>query len=274
VRLAAVVDRHRVLAFVVVAYAVSWSCWFAWSAVDGPPVLQTMLFVAGGFGPFVAGGVVTVATGERVRAWLGRIFHWRAPAWTYAFALALPVAAVGLAGLVHWQVLDGALTPDLLPSPLEYPIYLAFVLLLGGGFEEPGWRGFMLPALQRERSSLAAALLVGVVWAAWHAPLFVLQGAVQNDVAPWLYVPQVVAISVVLTWVTNASDGSVLPAMVLHAGANAVANFYPVGGDVGALSTTGYGLLAAVVVVAAVLVTVRDGAALRATDRKPSQTSD
>ena len=37
--------------------------------------------------------------------------------------------------------------------------------------EEPGWRGFALPRLQRRHSPLVATLMLGVVVAAWHLPL-------------------------------------------------------------------------------------------------------
>src|SRR4029079_16920296 len=40
--------------------------------------------------------------------------------------------------------------------------------------EEPAWRRFALPRLQRMRTPLAATLLLGVGVAAWHAPLLLL----------------------------------------------------------------------------------------------------
>jgi membrane protease YdiL (CAAX protease family) len=258
-------DRHPLAVFTTVAYALSWTCWLAWAGLVGRPTLRTVAFVLGGFGPFIAAALLTVLSGASLRAWLRRVFRARVSPRYYAAALGLPVVALGLAGLTHWTVLGGTLTPESLPSPLEYPVILALVLLFGGGQEEPGWRGYLLPRLQQEYSSLRAALAVGVVWAAWHAPLFVLPGAIQNDIAPWLYLPQVVAMSVVLTWLTNVSRGSVLPAMLLHAGGNAVVNFYPVGGAAGAVATTGYALLAAVVVVVAIGLTVREGESLGAT---------
>ena len=261
-------DRHPLAVFSAVTYALSWTCWLVWSVLPGRPTLRTVAFVLGGFGPFFAATLLTALSGESVRAWIGRVFRFRVAPRYYAVALGLPVVALGLAGLTHWAVLGGTLTPESLPSPLEYPIILALVLLFGGGQEEPGWRGYLLPRLQEEHSSLRAALVVGVVWAAWHAPLFVLPGAIQNDIAPWLYLPQVVAMSVVLTWLTNVSRGSVLPAMLLHAGGNAVVNFYPVGGAAGAVATTGYALLAAVVAVAAIAVTVWKGPSLGATTRE------
>jgi membrane protease YdiL (CAAX protease family) len=200
--------------------------------------------------------------GARLGPWLRDIFDVRVRPRYYLIAVTLPLVALGVAGLVHWGLLGGTPTPELLPAIASYPVFLGFVLLFGGGLEEPGWRGALLPRLQERHDSLTAALLVGVVWAAWHAPLVVLPGAAQNDIAPWLYPVQVVAMSVVLTWLTNASRGSVVPAILLHAGGNSIVNYYPIGGSAGALTVTGYGLLASVVVVAAVVVTLAGGRSL------------
>ena len=37
--------------------------------------------------------------------------------------------------------------------------------------EEPGWRGFALPRMLRGQGALAASLVLGAIWAAWHLPL-------------------------------------------------------------------------------------------------------
>jgi membrane protease YdiL (CAAX protease family) len=262
-------ERHPLGTFTLLAYTVSWSFWLAWAAVEGPPLLRTVLFVFGGFGPFAAGAVTTRLHGERLGPWLRDIFSIRVRPRYYLIAVALPLVALGVAGLVHWGLLGGTPTPALLPAVASYPVFFGVVLLFGGGLEEPGWRGALLPRLQERHDSLTAALFVGVVWAAWHAPLFVLPGAVQNDIAPWLYPVQVVAMSVVLTWLTNASRGSVVPAILLHAGGNSIVNYYPIGGAAGAVSITGYGLLASVVVVAAVVVTLAGGRSLGTAPETP-----
>ena len=44
--------------------------------------------------------------------------------------------------------------------------------LLVGSFEEIGWTGFAVPHLRSRHSILTTGLAVGVVWGAWHFPLF------------------------------------------------------------------------------------------------------
>ena len=52
-------------------------------------------------------------------------------------------------------------------------------LLYGGSLgEEPGWRGFALPYLQKKHGPLEASIVLGSVWALWHAPIDVSHGFV------------------------------------------------------------------------------------------------
>jgi membrane protease YdiL (CAAX protease family) len=140
-----------------------------------------------------------------------------------------------------------------------FPLLFAYVLLFGGGLEEPGWRGHLQPVLARTRGTLVAALIVGVIWATWHLPLFVLPGTIQTEMAFWLYLPNVVGLSVILAYLTAAASDSVIPAILLHAAVNSMANYYPIGGAFGAVGTTGYSILTVVVLVVAAAIVVRFG---------------
>lgn len=263
-------DRHPVAAFVVVAYAVSWSAWLLQTALsDSDPLLATGCFALAAFGPAIAAGLV-VGFGEgSLREWLSRVLRVRLPLRYYAVALALPVVGVVLAGGIHVAAFEGVATLDELPSVLEYPIYLGFVLVLFGGQEEPGWRGFLFPRLATSRSRLVAALWTGVAWVGWHLPLFVLPDTIQSDILFPLYALQLIAMSVILAWLTVAARWSVLPAVLLHAGGNAIANFYPVGGPAGAVSVVGYGLLTSVLVVVACGIAFGYGPSLGEPERSP-----
>jgi membrane protease YdiL (CAAX protease family) len=58
------------------------------------------------------------------------------------------------------------------PSLAVFIAAFGSILLWGGGMEEMGWRGFALPRLQKRYSPLIASLLIAVVWALWHLPLY------------------------------------------------------------------------------------------------------
>jgi membrane protease YdiL (CAAX protease family) len=102
------------------------------------------------------------------------------------------------------------------------PAFLSQFLFVGLG-EEPGWRGFMLPQLQRTYSTFVSSLIVGVVWAVWHAPFYGSQVPV-DQVAPFIL--NVVTASVLIAWLYNNSRASVLVCMLLHAVTNAAGGGY------------------------------------------------
>lgn len=256
-------DRRALTAFVGLAAALSWSIWVVWYLLSDPsPLVQTVAFAAGGFGPSVAGMAILAARKSRPLSWLRDVLTIRRDPGPYAAAFVIPVLAVVAAGVIHVTALGGTVALDTVPELWEYPIFVLFVMAFGGGQEEAGWRGFLLPALQREHSPLGAAVVVGIIWATWHLPLFAIPGSIQAGLPIWLYVGQLLGMSVILTWITNRAEGAIVPAMLLHAGGNAVLNYYPVGGAAGATTETGFGVLTGVVVVVAVGITIAEGRTL------------
>jgi uncharacterized protein len=84
--------------------------------------------------------------------------------------------------------------------------------------EEPGWRGFALPRLQgSDRSPLLASLILGLLVACWHLPLWVLPqfGASPIDILSDFL--GTVAVTLWYTWLFNHTGGSVLMTIVAHA---------------------------------------------------------
>jgi membrane protease YdiL (CAAX protease family) len=56
------------------------------------------------------------------------------------------------------------------------------VLLVGGPLEqELGGRGFALPRLQARLRALDASIVLGIVWGAWHIPLYFVPGTGQSE---------------------------------------------------------------------------------------------
>lgn len=92
-------------------------------------------------------------------------------------------------------------------------------------FEELGWRGYVLDRLQEKRTALAASLVLGVVWAAWHLPLFYIEGSYQAGLgvgtpAFWLFMAGIVPLSVAFTWIYNHTGRSTLAVILFHAMVN------------------------------------------------------
>jgi uncharacterized protein len=216
------VRRRPLVAFWLLTIAASWAYWVP-LAVWAPEVSH----FPGLLGPAVAALALTGLLEGRsgVRALLGRMARWRAPARLWLLAL-LPLGAAGaaLAGLaLAGRGLPDAAALTRLPGVPDLGLLglLAVVLVVNGLGEETGWRGFAWPRLRAGRDLLPAAALLAVPWAVWHLPLFWLATG-QRDF-PLLVVPGwlvgLLAGAVVLGWLYERS-GSLLVVAVFHSALN------------------------------------------------------
>lgn len=158
-----------------------------------------------------------------IRARLSSLLQWRLPAWGWAFALfALPGIMLAGVALARLQGVDISTPPAFDHSWTAWvPLLVIAVLvtaLYGGGLEEPGWRGFMLPELQKRFSPLSASLLIALAWSLWHLPLHVsgfYEGSVTSAMV--LRTVRMIPMSILFTWLYNRSGGSLLLVVLLHA---------------------------------------------------------
>ena len=215
--LSALARRHQILLFFVLAYAFSWWAWI-WYRVDPVAADAPILPI----GPFLAALVMLALIGGRaaIREWLAKIVHWRvAPVWYAVVLLGPPTLTFSAVAIT--LATGASLKPDwTAPGLAAVAIQFVFVLVWIGLGEEPAWRGYALPRLLVGRSALAAALLLGLLHALWHLPLFGREYNLSN-VVPWAI--SVLCAAVVITWIWLHTGGSLLLPMLLHASNNAVA---------------------------------------------------
>ncbi|WP_348612454.1 CPBP family intramembrane glutamic endopeptidase [Halobaculum rarum] len=227
------IEEHPVAAFFVGTFTFTWivsapaafmqESWTAW-----------ILIYIGSFGPPVSAAVVTWVRGDDVRAWARQIVRWRVgwPWWVAAFGIPIGIVAVTTVVLA---AIGGPVDIDQsLQSPVLIAIVFVFGLTVSGGLnEEPGWRGFAQPYLNERYSALSASLILGVVWALWHLPYFLIpitphSGFTLANQLGWF--AGIVLLSVILAWAYN-NTGSVLIVMVLHAMVNTADILLPLAPD-------------------------------------------
>ena len=205
--------------FFALAFLLSWYPW-----------LLGMLGVAGAsginpLGVFAAALIVAgISDGwAGIAALLRRIVRWRMGWRWLAAGIGVPVAILALACALNVACGAAPPTSDQWAQWPDIVDKFIFTFLFVGLGEEPGWRGFALPALYRHRSPLSAAVLLGAAWAAWHLPLF--GSEFGWDTVPYFLI-SVFAGSIVLAWLFNGSRQSVLLCMLTHATVNAVGAGY------------------------------------------------
>src|SRR3712207_5273013 len=198
--------RHPLVSYFLIAYAGTWvvTVPLALSAngvgllpfgiPDGSVFFVSAVWVF--LGPTLAAFVVTGATEGRegVGRLLRRYVLWRVGLRGYLVVLLGPPAGIFLVTVL----LPGALASFRTLAPLApLPLLVSFPLVMifaGPLFEEGGWRGFALPRLQRLHGPLVGTLILGILWALWHLPLFwiTVWGTPPTILNMVLYVPSVI----------------------------------------------------------------------------------
>ena len=268
---AGVLARHPLLFFFVIAFAGAWLVELP-VVLSGtgtgllpytlPPVVVVVAIAAATFtGPTLSAFVMVRAVEGREgpKRLLRRYVQWRVKFRWYLFVLLVIPASEVLGAIVLPGVL-ASFQPVTLGLVLGYPLAFVTTFVLGGPLgEEPGWRGFALPRLQTAYGPLPGSVLLGVLWALWHLPLFWsgvwTPPTVANIV---MFVVMITLLTVVMTWVFNNARGSLLITMLMHASFNTFANKVvaplfpaPLLADYGLLpELVGFGAVAVIVVAA------------------------
>lgn len=207
------VARHELIAFFALAFVLSWYPWIialARGRTSGPNPL----------GPLVAALVIAgLASGwPGVRDLLGRIGRGRFGLQWYAVIFGLPIAMCAAAVAIMAAFGKGVELPSA-TAWRELPDRFLFIFLFIGLGEEPGWRGFALPRLQKRHTPLGASLILAPIWALWHLPLM-------GNEFPAAVIPafllSLLGGTLIQTWLFNRTGGSVLAQMLFHATVNTV----------------------------------------------------
>jgi uncharacterized protein len=191
------------------------------------PALPLWLIVAlpAAGGPTIAAFLMTAITegkpGVRV---LWRRFWNRNLSIKWLLVSLLGFEALRFVANLAVRTMDGQPYPIVdtsIPLWANVPLFLQAFVSSGMG-EEFGWRGYVLPRFQAKWNALASSMVLGLIWAAWHIPAFIMPDIsplYQKNFLQWI--PGILLTSIVYTWIFNNTKGSVLAAALIHASWNA-----------------------------------------------------
>lgn len=226
---------RSVLRFFALTYVATWTCWGAAAAISrgdtsaspALAVLASALFLLGTFAPaLIALGLTERGQGRvGTRALLARVLRWDVGGRWYGFAVGYMPAIKLSVALVH-RLATGA-WPRFGQEAWYVMIGAIMISTWVQAGEEIGWRGYALPRLSRLFGLASASIILGIIWAAWHVPLFLVPGADTFGQSFPLYALQVIAISVALAWLYWRTEGSLLLVMLLHAAVNNTKDILP-----------------------------------------------
>jgi uncharacterized protein len=230
------IRQHKLIAFVVTTFLFSWACWLSVFNDLKPSLFEfdgrTLgMFLLGAYAPSI---VAILFTGyldgkEGLKRLFKRLFMWKVGfSWNllalivgpiiYTVAVLLYAANGGFLGEVNYGLLPWI------------PAVFLVSLFLGPLAEELGWRGFVLPNLDAKNKMVASSIIMGLIWAAWHLPLF--WAVIGTSVSGFPVTFQSVALfalasigtSFFYVWMFNKTAGSVFIAVIIHLSWNASGN--------------------------------------------------
>ena len=234
--LTAFISTHRVPAYFMTAFAISWGG--ALLAIGGAGAMEgtkpesdprfAYALLAMVAGPSLAGIFLTALLDGRagLRRLASRLMRWRVNASWYAVAL-LTAPALMVASLLALSLISSSFLPGIVTSPDKATLLIVSLAvgLCAGIFEEIGWTGFAIPALRQRHSLLATGLILGIWWSAWHLlPNVWSARAAAGDLpmaihatgtAIGVFAGYLTAFRILMVWVHEQTD-SVLLAMLMH----------------------------------------------------------
>jgi len=223
-----ILSEKQLLKFFIFTFLFSWILWLpgilrTWEVINpSDPVLGLIeaLNWIGGIGPSLAAFLLVFRNEGKQGAknLFKRLLQLRLGNWYIPIFLLVPILLV-LAHIINVVIL-GANFPitGLMLEPWWIPVVFIIFFILQFS-EEFGWRGFVLERLQSKWNALTSSVILGVLWAIWHLPMFLSKGFPHYD----YYLPfhqlllTLVAASVLITWLQNNCIGSLIPAFVIHA---------------------------------------------------------
>jgi len=227
--------------FFLLTFAYSWVIWIP-SVLDGLGIklpfdvtaYSTVVVIIGAFAPLLA-AITLVA---REEGWKGtRVFFRQAldihikPVFLVV-ALALPLLIHVIA---HYLALAVGLDVATTLFPTETPVapvvlaipYFILMLVIGGGQEEFGWRGYAQEPLQEKIGVIPASLVIGVIWGIWHLPLWFMTGDLHSAYSFLAFVMMTTSISIMYAWLYNSSGKKLIVVIIFHAMSNTAAPLLP-----------------------------------------------
>lgn len=231
---------QSILPYVVFTYAASWAIWIVGilSIQDLTSISDKRFFwflIAGSFAPTVGALVITGYFGGRkaILSLLRRLViirvNWKVYGITFFLLPVIGIATYLGLGIVNKADMSGIVITAVALMPLN--ALLGGVLFgVGPLGEEMGWRGFLQDRLQEHGNSAMIAIVIGVVWAAWHLPLVIHFDDFRSGLGMWEFVLLYPVFTLLLAFTMGHlwrwSRGSLFVAIFFHAVSNMTVDIY------------------------------------------------
>lgn len=236
-------DRN-VWHFFFLTFIYSWTLWLPFvleglgliKPSETLAALMTPAIILGAFAPLLA-AVTMIARQSgwsEVKQFFRQSLSFRVKAIYVVLSLLLPlIITAGTHYIANFSGIDSlpnTFLPENLPVPTIILIIPYFVLMLvvGGGQEEFGWRGYAQEPLQQRLGIFWGSIVLGVVWGIWHLPLWLMPGEGHSYYPFLAFLIYTISTSLIMAWLYNASGKKLIIPWIIHAMGNTVVPFFPI----------------------------------------------
>lgn len=252
-------DEWRIQEYLLITFFISWLSWgilillTALNITKFADPLSMVFFIIGGFGPTIS-AIMCIDGKINPKKILNFIFEHKSKALIYFLLFVILECAVIMLS-----------TSSTNPATPIYALPIVFIVssLFGGGNEELGWRGTMQPLLERVLGQkiknpilnfVVTVLLIGVVWALWHLPLWFVNGSPQQALPFFWFALDALIQSIILGSLYHRT-GSVFYCMLLHGLINTLLGFFVV--EINWILILGYLIVTILAILIAVLPEIK-----------------
>jgi membrane protease YdiL (CAAX protease family) len=111
---------------------------------------------------------------------------------------------------------------NFLGNPFKLMIFMVLTLFGGPLLEEMGWRGYCLDAIIKDYDLQSSCIILSLLWAAWHLPLFLIEGTLQAGLVGGsflsiiIYFLDIIVYGIIIIWVSVRNERSIFSAILFH----------------------------------------------------------
>lgn len=229
--------KNSIHKFIFITFLWSWVIWiplilFSYNIISIPEILlstiKVPLMMLGAFGPLIGTYIVLIKkygksfTKKYFLSFLDLNIGWKA--YTY------PLFIFGISTFIAWylpELFGLNRLVMLLPSIWIYFPCLLFMILVGGGQEEFGWRGYALPILEMKYGYWFSNILLGVIWTIWHLPLWFISNTSQSFMNFGGAFLLFIGYSFIFSWIKKLANQKPFAGVYSHGLANSLISIMP-----------------------------------------------